>query len=109
MVCECSPKEVCLSLIVPIYAEPSRGIVKIRAAQQNDGRTAMNINLSASAAFLASVTATTLQYGQVNVVGSSSPRGLAVTTLAVWYISLAFAVTSALLSLLNVIIRLYPR
>ena len=42
------------------------GFTKIQAAQQNDGRATMHINLSASAAFLASVTATTLQYGQVN-------------------------------------------
>ena len=66
----------------------------------------MNINLSASAAFLASVTATTLQYGQVNP-GPGSVT--AVATLVMWYTSLAFAVTSALLSLLKVIIRLHPQ
>ena len=85
------------------------GIATIRDAQQNDGRTTMNINLSASAAFLASVTATTLQYSQLTSAGSESMQDVAVATLSVWYISLAFAVTSALLSLLNVIIRLYPQ
>ena len=85
------------------------GVAQIRDAQQNDGRTTMNINLSASAAFLASVTATTLQYSQLNPASSGPVHRIAVATLAVWYISLVFGVTSALLSLLNVIIRLYPQ
>ena len=90
-------------------AHHAPGIAQIRDGQQNDGRTTMNINLSASAAFLASVTATTLQYGQLTSTGTASLRRVAAATLAIWYISLVFAVTSALLSLLNVIIRLYPQ
>ena len=66
-------------------------------------------SISTIATFFSGVTATTLQYGQVNVVGSGPVSGTAVATLAMWYISLAFAVTSALLSLLNVIIRLSPQ
>ena len=69
----------------------------------------MNINMSASAAFLASVTATTLQYAQLSSASTGPVHRVAVATLAVWYISLVFAVTSALLSLLNVIIRLHPQ
>ena len=79
------------------------GIPAIREAQQ--ARATQHVNLSATAAFLASVAATTLQYSQV----SATDTPTATVTAAIWYASLGLAITSALLSLLTAVLVPYPQ
>lgn len=90
------------------------GLAKIRDEQRDDGQANFYISLSASAAFLASVTATTLGYPQVlGAVATNDPNHsigspLVMATIAIWYASIACAVTSALLSLLALFVRTRP-
>ena len=71
---------------------------------QTDNAT-RHINLSQTAAFLASVTATTLQYTAL----AGPPVSVANATTVVWYLSLGLAVSSALLSLLAAVLTQYPK
>lgn len=88
---------------VPFVIPSCLGIDSIRASQQASSNS--HINLSQTAAFLAGVSATALQYAPVDTPDPLSHG----TYYALWYLSLVLGVFSASLNVLAAVLVQYPQ